>query len=146
MNIEVKNTGWRKHVLLHAASVYFAKKLGYFNKKRTRIKIELVPGLVKRQGYRGLANQVSKNLFQIKLDASLKPQNLIRCLAHEMIHVQQWLSGQMKDMYGQSFKVQWGKRMYRPEKLAYSKHPWEIQAHKLEKVLYKSFTMAWDSK
>lgn len=146
MKIQIIGASWQKYVLLHAASIFFAKKLGYGNKKRLRLSIKLVPSLVHRQKFRGAAYQDSKKSFQIKLDAALKPISLVKCLAHEMVHVQQWLSGQMEDLFKTRYQVRWGKRVYSPAKLAYQRHPWEIQAHKVENNLYKCFVMFWDSK
>src|SRR3990167_3052712 len=146
MKLQINGATWHKHVLLYTAGIYYAKKLGYWTRKRIKIELSLIPSMRAKHHYRGAAWQASRNLFYIHLDAGLKPISLLRCLAHEMIHVKQWISGKMKDLNGQRFRVQWGKRLYRPEKLAYDKHPWEIQAHRLEKILYKSFTLAWDAR
>jgi hypothetical protein len=146
MKIMIKGASWQKHVMLHAAGVYFAKKLGMLNKKRTKVVVELVPGMQARLKCRGEAHQNSKKSFRIKLDSALKPMSLVKCLAHEMIHVHQWVSGQMEDLCWTRYRVKWGKRIYYPAKLAYRKHPWEIQAHKFEDSLYKSFAMAWDAR
>lgn len=143
MKIKISNITWQRKALLYAAVVYFSKKLSGFRKSRIKIEIKLVAGLLTKQKYLGAAYRNSSRSFEIRLDASMKPIKLIKCLAHEMIHIQQWLTGQMEDLFKTRYQVRWGKRIYSPAKLAYQKHPWEIQAHKFEKDLYDSWVKFW---
>jgi len=144
MRIKIQNTTWQRKALIHAAAVYFAKKLSGFRKNRIKLNIKLQPKMREKEHCRGCAYQDSSRSFRIKLDASLKPISLIKCLAHEMIHIQQWLTGQMEDLFWTRYRVRWGKRVYYPANLTYSKHPWEIQAHKFEKDLYASWVRFWN--
>lgn len=145
MKITITNTSWQRKVLLHNATVYFARKLSGFRKKRIKILIKVVAGLQSIEHCRGMAHRNTPLSFEIRLDSKLKPISLIKCLSHELIHVQQWLTGQMEDLFASRFSVRWGKRKYYPSHLAYDRHPWEIQAHKFEKDLYNSWVKFWKS-
>ena len=55
-------------------------------------------------------------------------------LAHEMIHIKQYMKGEMTD----EPKAIWHGRNH--DKTPYTKQPWEVEAHKLEYELFaKSF-------
>lgn len=145
--IDLRITGgsWAKHVLIHAAGVYFSKKLKGFRGKRVRVSVDLAQGLKRKEHCRGMAHQNSKRGYLIKLDAGLKPLALVRCLAHEMIHVNQWLTGKMEDL-NHRYQVRWGSRFYHPGDLRYNKHPWEIEAYRYDKGLAQNFINFWKTK
>jgi len=57
--------------------------------------------------------------------------DIMQTIAHEMVHAKQYLRGEL-DGYSGSWK---GKK---PRNYSYENSPWEKEAHKLEKKLYKS--------
>lgn len=146
MKLTVVGAGWKTHILLAAAGHYFATKLRGFRLPRVRVKAKLVSGLRKKEKCVGAAYQDSPFSYQVKIDASLKPLVMVRCLAHEMIHINQWLTGDMRDVYANRWKVLWKKRVYTPAKLAYRKHPWERQAAKWDNILAQSFIDIWKTR
>ena len=100
----------------------------------------------KRLHCRGEAHRDSDLAYRIRLGAELGVKSLVGVLAHEMIHVAQWLTGQMEDLHEQRYTVRWGKRNYHPASIAYRRHPWEIHAFKHEKKLLNGFLEFWRTK
>lgn len=140
MQLKMKNSTWAKTLLVTHAAEFFAKKLKLPQSKRVIVDVEFVQGLRKREHCRGLARQLTAQKYLIQLERSLKPIAMIRCLAHEMIHVNQWMTGKMEDINHRQ-KVRWGSKVY-ASGLAYSKHPWEIEAYRWDKVLFRSLVLA----
>ena len=76
--------------------------------------------------------------FEIGVRSTLSKRETLIILAHEMFHLKQFATGEMKDMAG--FKVsKWrGEKIYRDD-IEYWDMPWEIEAHGREKGLYYMF-------
>jgi hypothetical protein len=141
-DVRIRNARWLQGLMLDAATVYFARKLGF--RKRVRVTIELVKGLQKREHCRAMAHQNSRHGYYIKIDHMLKPLAMLGCLAHEMIHVRQWLTGKMEDLQ-RRYLVRWGKRIYVQNKIRYKDHPWEREAYRYDTRLAQSFVDFWTS-
>lgn len=79
--------------------------------------------------------------FEIELDDNLSPKQTLRALAHEMVHLKQYATGQMKDMYSdQSTKWEGKIHKYVSEQTNdYWTYPWEIEAYGREVGLYVMF-------
>jgi len=137
MKIQLKNAKWLQQVILRQAAAFFAAKLGL---RRGTVLIECVAGLRRNEKCRGMASRWDdeKNSYHIKLERTLKPQALVNCLAHEMIHVRQWDSGKMEDVDHDRHRVRWGTKFYYGS-MAYTRHPWEIQAYRYAPLLVRSW-------
>jgi hypothetical protein len=77
-----------------------------------------------------------KRTFQLDIKKGLTLFQLITTVCHEMTHVKQYATGELKEVdYGAKWK---GRRF--SDEMAYSKLPWEKQAFKMEKELtFKCF-------
>ncbi len=126
-----------RNALLQTAGAYFAKKLRL---GRVSVTLKLESGLQKNEKCRGMAFQDSPTRYTIKLERSLKQRAMLRCFAHELVHVKQWVSGIMEDLTQGRYRVRWHSKTYRPNKLAYRRHPWERHAYRMELQLFRSFT------
>lgn len=75
--------------------------------------------------------------FDISLNKNLSKVLILKTLAHEIVHVMQFARGKLKFL---DFDLgRWGKRVYKTDYHNYHKLPWEVEAHKLEKTLYKEY-------
>lgn len=73
--------------------------------------------------------------FTILIDRRLREEkDVIATVAHEMVHVWQYATGKFKDYAGPSHKYE--DHIYDGNML-YRDMPWEIEARRLEKVLYQ---------
>lgn len=75
--------------------------------------------------------------FDISLNKNLSRKSILRALAHEMIHVRQFARGKLR--FIDIDVTKWGKRVYRHSYANYLKLPWEVEAHKQETELFKSY-------
>ena len=80
--------------------------------------------------------------FTIRLDSSNNLSTLIETLAHEMVHVKQYATGEMKDTSLES--VIWLGEDYDCNKIHYYDWPWEIEAAGRETGLYVRYMEEFD--
>lgn len=143
MKIQIVNAPWYKQATVHSAILYMSRKLSGFSKRGLKLQIVFVRGYRNRTGSIGEAHRKTDRSYRIKIDAGLKPLALLRCLSHELIHVEQWLTKKMVDLNWYRSHVKWRRRIYRPSKTPYSRQPWEIEARKYEWYVAQSFIDFW---
>ena len=71
--------------------------------------------------------QNSHNTYQIDVDSKLGLRTLIKTMCHEMVHVKQYVKGELIDH-----------RYWRGKEYNF-RQPWEIEAYNLETILFRSF-------
>ena len=100
------------------------------------INIRPIPKLTETQGVNGDCMDEEDREFTIRIDVSLPLNEMISTILHEMVHVQQFLSGKLK-------QPQPGKAVYKRVdydwEMDYNDRPWEIEAHTKEKQLAEAF-------
>lgn len=74
----------------------------------------------------------STQLFRINIDARLNETQRLNVLAHEMMHVRQYLSGDLKVVDG---KMVWRGNKYPFVHRDPRKLPWEAEAHRYDQYL-----------
>lgn len=142
MRFKVKNASWAKRLLLVSAGVFFMKHLKGFHGEPVKVTLTMVQYLRDISKCRAMSYQDSTFRYSIRMASELGNLASIRCLAHEMIHVSQWLTGKMVDLDTGRHRVRWMKRTY-SSKMAYRKHPWEIEAYKYDKAVAQKFIEFW---
>ena len=73
--------------------------------------------------------------FEIEIHNRLSPELYTETLLHELWHVYQHVTGQLKDKYN---KRHW--KGIDHSETNYDDQPWEKEAHRMEKILYKRYT------
>ena len=75
--------------------------------------------------------------FLIELHPGIGVRNILSTLAHEMVHIKQYINGELND--GMTL---WKGKKVDSDKMDYWLHPWEIEAFGVEQgLLYKFITM-----
>ena len=72
--------------------------------------------------------------FEIELDNRMPPEHYTQTLLHELWHVYQHVSGQLKDKYK--------KRLWKGidhSQTDYENQPWEKEANQMEEILFKQY-------
>ena len=106
------------------------------------ISIELIRNLYKKEEVKADMYVVDDdeeipNEFEIRLDSSLNNIALLRALAHEMVHVKQYVYGELKDV---SLKTAlWKGQKHVMNGHTYWDQPWEIEAYGREIGLVENF-------
>ena len=72
--------------------------------------------------------------FEVEIHNRLKPEEYIETLLHELWHVYQHVTGQLKDKYNKRYL-----KCIDHSETDYEDQPWEKEAHKMEKVLVKEY-------
>ena len=72
--------------------------------------------------------------FEVEIHNRMSVELYTETLLHEMWHVYQHVTGQLKDKYNKRY---W--KGIDHSKTDYENQPWEKEAHKMEKILYKEY-------
>ena len=100
----------------------------YLKRFKLDLEIELV-GNIEEHGFCIWSEtNIRPRAFTITLNKKLNKEELLLVLAHEMVHVKQWVRGELKD-------TNCGKQLWKNKDYTntnYDNQPWEIEAHELE--------------
>jgi hypothetical protein len=107
---------------------------------RLEINIKFVPELYERDQVFGNCIWEDENVrpkeFTIELDPDQDMRKILETLAHELVHVKQFATSEMKDLMSSPSLVNWhGKRIDR-KNMDYYDLPWEIEAYGREVGLF----------
>ena len=72
--------------------------------------------------------------FEVEIHNRLTPEDYTSTLLHELWHVYQHVTGQLKDKYNKRY---W--KGIDHSETDYEDQPWEKEAHKMEKILLKEY-------
>ena len=75
--------------------------------------------------------------FEVEIHNRLSVEDYTETLLHELWHVYQHATGQLKDKYNKRY---W--KGIDHSKTDYADQPWEVEALKMEKVLVKEYTQS----
>ena len=125
MFIEITGGKKKQRELVELAAYKLIKK--YLPRFKLELEIELVN--TDAYGYCIWAEtNIRPRAFTITLNKKLENNVLLETLAHEMIHVKQWVRGELKD-------TNCGRQLWKGKDYTntdYDNQPWEIEAHRLE--------------
>lgn len=108
------------------------------------IEIDLIYKLLdKEQVYGDCVNNDTNDCcnpkeFLIRVDSNLSTENFLKTIFHEMIHVKQYVRKELYD-YVRKPGCRWKKQYFEDKYDDSHMTPWEIEAQKLENVLFSSF-------
>jgi hypothetical protein len=97
----------------------------------------------KTNGWYGYCDWRDNNLrprdFIIAIDPNLTRTQTLRVIMHEFVHVQQFATGRLKDYVRMHKVVNWMGEYHNDHKGENMTSPWEREARRLERSLYKQF-------
>ena len=74
--------------------------------------------------------------FLVELNPDIGAANILKTLAHELVHVKQYVYGETNETL-----TRWKGAKIDPDKVNYWDHPWEIEANGLESSLLAKFVI-----
>lgn len=77
--------------------------------------------------------------FMITVNSKVGYRTTLLTLAHEMVHVKQYATGELRDMLRGPIPHRWMNKPFNMENVDYWDHPWEIEAYGREYGLYLRF-------
>ena len=110
--------------------------------KNIELNIKMKKDYRKKEGLEGSTYWEDDNHnpreFTIEIDKSLKTEHFIQTLCHELVHVKQYATGEMKDIFKGPFNLLWRGERIDTKRLGmnYWDQPWEIEAFGREDGLY----------
>jgi hypothetical protein len=130
---QITGYGYRKRVCEDVTTWFLNKFL-----PRHKIYVEILHRGLKREGVYGYCDYTGEAYrpreFLIELDTWMNEELYIKTLLHELIHLQQWVTG--------SLRAKRGKRYYNSinvEDIEYWDQPHEIIARREEILLYQQY-------
>jgi hypothetical protein len=131
--IEISGYGYRKRICTDVTTWFLNQFL-----PRHKIYVEIVHRGLKREKVYGWCDYTGESYrpreFLIELDTYMNEELYIKTLLHELVHLQQWVTG--------SLRAKRGKRYYgsvNVEELDYEDQPHEIEAREQEVILYQEY-------
>ena len=125
--------------VLEAAS-FFAKELVPSARIRNNCKVTIkFNPKISEYGYASIQKFNSRKQprqFLIEIHSGIGARNILETLAHEMIHVKQYIMNETDDGL-----TRWKNKKINSEKVDYWDHPWEIDAYGREQGLLYRFTV-----
>ena len=136
MLLHVKGSNKAVRKIVEMASWYYAEKLmGTRLMGTLSITINLIRNMSEKTGCEGSAIwddwddfKKTPRDFTIELDCSMSLRNILINLAHEFVHVKQWVKGDMYEYFRNPSMVRFMKKKYDMNNMAYFDYPWEIEA------------------
>jgi hypothetical protein len=80
--------------------------------------------------------------FDMELCNYLKDRMLYRVLAHEIVHIRQYATGDLKDLATQADYCKWKNKMVKsegPGKVNYFDLPWEVEARREQEIILREW-------
>jgi len=149
MNVTIygKPNKCQRKIIRKAAHFYGSCLISDRLSNNVCITIKFKKNFLKREYFYGVCDALDINRprdFDIEIDADLTFEETLSVLAHELVHVKQYVTGQLKD-YSTSKKTKWKGKIHFNEcgygliDTAYWNAPWEKEAYRLEKTLTRKF-------
>ena len=91
-------------------------------------------------GFTGINDVRQGRLIEIEIDKDLDDRELIKTVCHEMVHVKQYAKGELRERYAPRHSLFWKSR--RANGYKYDNMPWELEAWRLQEVLYGKYITA----
>lgn len=124
----------RKNLLL--AGEFYAKYLKIHNYDVT-VCIVFKHSLVKNKGVYAQVSHKTTHRLNIEFDSKLPSELGLQKLAHEFVHVKQYITGKLaQNNKGEQL---WNGKTVE-DGIVYHKHPWEMEAMKKEVCMLHAFT------
>jgi len=144
--LRIKIEGTHKkvhHKVLRSSLQWFARDLMPQLTTGITLELKIVKNLVNEEQHDAavtwLDQRIKPRRFAMEVDADLGLERTLLMLAHEMVHVKQFATGELVD-YSSGKTVKWqGKRMSVRDDDGYWTLPWEIEAYGRQPGLYARF-------
>ena len=126
-----------KKICKRAVKFYGKQLLSTRLYESLEIHLEFIDMEDNEYGFCNAEDETNKS-FLISINKNLTPEQTLMVLAHEMGHVKQYAKHELKDyVYGERIKFQ--DRIFEKASVSYWQSPWEKDARKIERKLYRAF-------
>lgn len=144
-NIAISGGSKLQRKLISEAAKFYLKKLLPKNYFHVTLVIKLKKDYYERSGSRAdmipdddQDDEEAPVEFDLQLDSSMRICGLLRALAHECVHVKQYVLKEMEDTSNMHI-VKWNNKKFDTRKIDYFDLPWEIDAYGREIGLHSKY-------
>ena len=127
----------RVRKLVERAAFFFEKELIH---PRTAQVLEITFQFKKLKGAYGFCvyedSHVKPREFTIEIDKGMSDEDIVRTVAHELVHVKQYVKGELKERYVPDKHMMWHDERVDVGLSNLYDVPWEVEARKLEDELF----------
>jgi hypothetical protein len=136
MNITHNNVRMTRRRKLALESAYFYAKVLGISKRDFTLEIHYKFDYLKTFAIFACVDYHSKKRVTIEIDAGLSEEKMLTYIAHEMVHVKQYLKGQLSQTRS-GLQLWKGKKVN--AEIPYHRCPWELEAYKKQCIMYYEF-------
>lgn len=151
MQITIQSVDPKKIDLIHCAVLFYAKILFHGNTLNVlNISIKEMTNSEKKKwdGYAEWDSEsgyVRPRDFIISINSRRSKRNVLETIAHEMIHVFQFVNGDLKHRFIPKMKIYWKEEEININDFEYENLPYEIEATLFENILATEFEEYYDN-
>ena len=145
MYLDVKGFNRKQKRIVTDAALFFIDKLIH---PRTINVLELT--IVRKKLWAdGFCQYEDSNIrprsFILEISDLLNGEELIKTVAHELVHVKQYVKGELKERYKPNYYHMWHKELVIVNDDNFYDVPWEVEARKFESYLYNLYVSRYDT-
>ena len=122
-------------VVTEASCFYATELCPKKSLERSTINIIFEDKLVDKEGYVGTCMKNGQYHYDIMIDPTMNLQSILQTIAHEFVHVNQYMRRHLQNTY-ESYSIWKGKKYSSNE---YYFLPWEVEANGISVGLYEKF-------
>jgi hypothetical protein len=140
IDLDYNKSKVKRKILLDAACCYAQHLFSETENAKLKISIDTVYNLIDKRGIIGECNQDTKYQYTITLDSKMNLLGMLTIMAHEMVHVSQYVKGKLIDE--RPGVVVWDGTEYDVSEIEvknYNFLPWEVEANGLANGLIEYF-------
>lgn len=82
---------------------------------------------------------INPRSFIIEISKKVKGDEFVKTIAHELVHVKQYVRGELKERYKPRSHLLWYDNVVEMTKEGHYNSPWEVEARELEEKLFDLF-------
>lgn len=138
MILDYDGFGKRQGKILDEVVPFFAERL---IRPRTLSVLELcfVRTDMEEDGLCECETNTNPRSFIIEISNKVKGEEFIKTVAHELVHVKQYVKGELKQRYKPHFHFLWYNNVVKITDDNYYNSPWEVEAREWEEKLFDLF-------
>ena len=139
MLLEIKGFNRKQKKIVAAAALYFIEKLIH-SRARNKLEVTIIRKKLWADGFCQYEDSnIHPRSFILEISNKLDGEELIKTVAHELVHVKQYVKNELRERYKPNHHHMWHQELIIVNDDNFYDVPWEIEARELEDVLYKQF-------
>ena len=139
MFLDVKGFNKKQKRLVTEAALFFIDKLIHPNTVNV-LELTIVRKKLWADGFCQYEDSnIRPRSFVLEISKDLEGEELIKTIAHELVHVKQYVKGELKERYKPNYYHMWHKELIIVNEDNFYDVPWEVEARKLEQELFLLF-------